>query len=78
MSTEPLVATGATDITLEPDLHRAVDPDMTLGRDLCLGVSMAPGGSTGRVNQHGPHSSMASGYQHGLRCNLDPWHQHGL
>lgn len=54
-STEPLVATGATDTTQDPSSHGATDPDMALCSGLSLDNTMAPIGS------------MALGYPHGHR-----------
>lgn len=64
----PLVARWAMDINTNPDCSRPMDLVMVLGSNLGLGVTMVPGESTGHPDWHGPHSSMALGYQHGPRC----------
>lgn len=57
----------AMKITPAPDLCRAMDPDIALGRRLSLDVSMAPCGSAGDSGQHGPAGGMALRYPHGCR-----------
>ena len=57
-------------ITPAPDLCRAMDPDIALGRRLSLVVSMAPCGSAGHSSQHDLAGGMALRYPHG--CRLQP------
>lgn len=77
-STEFLVVTGAMNITPAPVLCMAMDPDITLGRRLGLGMSMVPCDSAGHSRQHDPAGGMALDTHMYAGCSLDFRHLCGL
>lgn len=67
VSTQPLVATGTTDINPDPDCCWAMDPGMTHSSSLAPDDTMTPCGSTGPPDGFGPGGSIALRHQHGHR-----------
>lgn len=78
-STWSLWVTVATDINLDPGCTRAMNMEMALTCPLGQEVTMAPGGSTGHSDRHGPCGSMALRHKHGHGWGPRPWaFLHGL